>query len=112
MKLKKKDVKRILELLDEMIEMLDEIRTPRPRVEEDDYRWATKLVLDLRSLHMKNHGKPPKNLNLDPATVAGILSSSPSLTGRRIWDGQTQRIRIFGMNIHTAASGRGNWEMW
>jgi hypothetical protein len=110
MKIKKKDVKRIQETLDEMLGILEEIRTPQPRV-EDDYRWATKLTLDLRALHLKAHGEPPGNMNLDPETVAGILTANPNLAYVAA-DRGTDWIRLFGMKIHQAAPGRSNWEMW
>jgi hypothetical protein len=92
-----------------MLGILEEIRTPQPRV-EDDYRWATKLTLDLHALHVKNHGEVPRNMNLDPVTVAGILTSNPNLSYAATTG--TDWIQLFGMKIHEAAPGRLNWEMW
>jgi hypothetical protein len=50
-------------------------------------------------------------MNLDPETVAGILTANPNLAYVAA-DRGTDWIRLFGMKIHQAAPGRSNWEMW
>ena len=103
MKLKKRDVQRIREILDEMTELLDEIRTPVLKEPEPE-KWIGKLLLDLRAHYSTNCGRQPTHVNLDPERHAALLMELPPVFSL---SGDT----VFGMKVCDEPE-RAPFDMW